>query len=266
MDKPKNEIDEAQNDLATGVQEPPVTEAPAKEPLGKMQEEVKAQMDRISAGFDRSREEIQSTLKKVRADLRRLEEADAVQKSKKWVADNPLLATCLALGTGLVLGKLLSEATKPAPPPPLKTRALLRAQSLADRAHTYVDEVGDVLVRRAAEGGRNLRVRASEAGQHLGARAHELGQEALHRGEDLAQTVARQADDWGEMLSDQAAGIRGRVAHTADVLADTAGETTVALRSQAGRWVKLTESLLATLRAAVLAVFVEKVSGWIRRS
>ena len=183
----------------------------------------------------------------------------ARQQAQTWVEENPTLTVFLALGAGIVVGKLISEALKPAPPPTLSERLRSQRRALTSQARGYAHDVSDVVADRAAEVGEAIVRRARELGEDVSRRARELGEDVTRRATDAVSATSDRAADWGEAASAKSS----RAAHTVQDAADDLAEV---VKERAGHSLDIFESLFNTIKSITAAVIVQKVTNWLRRA
>lgn len=223
------------------------------------EEEVKNKTDEIVATYERARQELNQAVAKLRDELKQLDVEKARQQARTWVEENPTLTVFLALGAGIVVGRLISEALKPAPPPPLSQRLKTQGRELASQARHYAYDVSDVVADRATEVGDAIVRRARELGEDVSRRARELGEDATRRAADAVAATTERAADWGEHLAERSS----RAAHTVQ---DTAEEVAGAVKARAGHSHDVVDSLFNTAKSITAALIVKKVADWLRRA
>ncbi len=225
----------------------PADAAEAAAEAGGIKEEVKEKATEIAETYARARQELQDSVAKLRREVAKIDVEQARERARTWVQENPTLAVALAVGAGLVIGRLLSAALTPKPPPPLSERLRLQSRRLASQAQRYAHDVGDVVSERA-----------SEAVDALARKAHDFGEEVVRRAGEVAESATERAAALGEAVAE-------RSAKTAHALQDTARELPGAVREKASHGVDFAESLLKAARAVTAAVLVKKVTDWFRR-
>lgn len=188
-------------------------------------EQMAAEAEEIAEAFAEAQQEMRRALGELRAELSQMQLEEARTRVTRWIDDNPTLAVLLAVGGGILVGRLLYGAFKPAPPPPLPERVQLRSTRIAQQAQDLVEEIGEALRERAGETGDVLRQKATRAGE-----------EAVKR-----------AQVWGEQVE------------------EAAGDVTENVRERAERGFSLAESAWNATRTALAAVAVQRVADWARR-
>lgn len=213
--------------------------------------------DEIAATYERAKKELTEAVSKLRDEIKQIDMEKARQKARTWVEENPTLTVFLALGAGIVVGKLLAEALKPAPPPPLSKRLKSQGRALASQAGHYAHDVSDVVADRAAEVGEAIVRRARELGDDVTRRARELGEDVTRRATEAVAATSERAEDWGEAVSE-------RSGRAAQAVHDTAEEVAGRVKARAGLGVF--ESLFNTIKSITAALIVQKVTEWLRRA
>ncbi|MCH8962155.1 MAG: hypothetical protein IH820_12750 [Bacteroidetes bacterium] len=223
------------------------------------QEEVIDKTDEIAATYERAKKELTEAVSKLRDEIKQIDVEKARQQARTWVEENPTLTVFLALGAGIVVGKLIAEALKPAPPPPLSRRLKSQGRELASQASHYAHDVSDVVADRAAEVGEAIVRRARELGDDVTRRARELGEDVTRRATEAVSATSERAADWGEAVSERS----GRAAHAVH---DTAEELAGTAKARAGHGLDVFESLFNTIKSITAALIVQKVTDWLRRA
>jgi len=152
---------------------------------------VAAEAEEIAASFAEAQEEMRRALGELRAELSQIQLEEARTRVVRWIDENPALALMLAVGGGLLVGRLLYNAFKPAPPPPLPERVQER---LSRQAHELAEEIRAVLRERTGEAGELLRDRAERVGEEAARRAHLLGEQLGEAAEEVTGTVRHRAE------------------------------------------------------------------------
>ena len=212
--------------------------------------------DEIAATYERAKKELTEAVSKLRDEIKQIDMEKARQQARTWVEENPTLTVFLALGAGIVVGKLLAEALKPAPPPPLSKRLKSQGRALASQAGHYAH---DVVADRAAEVGEAIVRRARELGEDVTRRARELGEDVTRRATEAVAATSERAEDWGEAVSE-------RSGRAAQAMHDTAGEVAGTVKARAGHGLGVFESLFNTIKSITAALIVQKVTEWLRRA
>jgi len=267
MAKPKKAPQESAEPEKTlgkeAAQEPtngtPPEEAPSEEAAGgEGQDAVREKTDEIAATYERAKHELNEAVAKLRDELARLDLEKARQRARTWVEENPTLAVMLALGAGVVVGRIVSEALKPAPPPPLSARLKMQGQALASQARHYAHDMGDVVSERAAEIGDVLGRRARELGEDVTRRTKELGEDLTRRAASAVAEASEQATGWGETVKERSGPAMRALQEAGE---DVAG----AARTRVGSSRDVFDTLVNAAKTVTAAVVVKKVTDWLRR-
>lgn len=210
-------------------------------------------------------------------------------RAKTWVEENPTLAVFLAVGAGMLAGRVLTGVFTPKPPP-LSVQLKRRGRNLLGRAQGVGSDLADraalaggVLAHQAARRGREFAHHAGAVSQDVSKKAAKQARKAQKEAAFYASEAAHKASDFGDVLQHQAevlsAAATQRAAELGDQFAHLAEEAYDAISHKAenvahdisGR-VKETadssfsvlEAILNTIKTAVVAVAVKKITGWIR--
>lgn len=218
-----------------------------------------------AAAYERARAELQGAVTRLRAEVARVDLAQTRLQARNWIRENPELASLLAVGGGLLVGKILSSAFKPEPPPTLSARLRSRADNLTTQAHRLAEDVAaavaggavlasDVVARKA----RVASEHAQEAGEMLVRRAGEAASVASHGAAEMGEALAERARAYGETASH-------RAHSAASSLQKSAGKLERKLEKRAGRGVDYAESVLDATRTIVAAAVIRRVNEWLRK-
>ncbi len=242
-------------------EEAPTEDAVAEEAGAEdaVKEEVTDKTDEIAATYERAKQELNEAVSKLRDELKQLDLEKARQQARTWVEENPTLTVFLALGAGIVVGRLIAGALKPAPPPPLSQRLKSQGRELASQAKYYAHDVSDVVAERAIEVGDAIVRRARELGEDVTRRARELGEDITRRATDAVAASSERAADWGESISERSS----RAAHAVQ---DTAEEVAGSAKARTGHSLDVFDSLFNTAKSITAALVVKKVTDWLRRA
>ena len=257
-DKKKTEKDQAQEAAATGEEAIPET-ANGAAPETAVPDAVEDQTDEIAQTYERAKHELNEAVSKLRHELSELDMAKARQQARTWAEENPTLTVVIALGAGVLVGRLLSEALKPAPPPPLSERLRTRGLSAASQARRYAHDVGDVVSDRAKEAGEEIVRRARELGEDVSRRAREMGQDVTRRAADVMASASERTSDWGESVSDHSGELAHAIHDAVEDLADT-------VKGRAGHSRDVFDSVFNAAKSITAALLVKKVTDWLRRT
>ena len=208
----------------------------------------------VARAYEETRRELGSHLDRLRREMAQFDAAQASQRARTWVEDNPTLAVFLALGAGIVAGKLLTAAFRPPPPPSLGERIRRQSNQLARQAKGYAHDVGGSL--EAA--GSSLARRAETLTDTVSVHARDLGETVARRAETLAAVAAEQAAELGESVAEQSV-------RAARGLQSSASDAAGTVRDKASSGYDFAESALGAAKTVLAAVVVKKVSDFLRR-
>ena len=80
-------------------------------------EEVEQVANDLAERYANAKREINESINRLRYEMAQFDAAKAREQARHWVEENPALAAFLAVGAGIVIGKLVSKAFQPPPPP-----------------------------------------------------------------------------------------------------------------------------------------------------
>ncbi len=254
----KKKAEETPEEEVNGEEVVPETTngAPAE---ASIQEQVEDKTDEIAATYERAKHELNEAVTKLRHEISQLDVEKARQQARTWVEENPTLTVLLALGAGIVVGKVMSEALKPAPPPPLSQRLKRQGQEAVTQARRYAHDVGDVVSERAMEVGDEIVRRARELGEDVSRRAREMGEDVTRRAANVVATATERSADVHDSLSGHSDEVAKALHHAVEDLAGT-------VQRKAGHSRDVFESLFKATKSVAAAVVVKKVTDWLRRT
>jgi hypothetical protein len=132
----------------------------------------------------------------------------SLDRTRRWIHDNPTTAVLLAAGAGLLVGRAVSRAMTP-PPPPLPPPTRLermreRAGSLAMHTRGQLEDFGEHVMGRAAQTRSSAQAAIGRAGESL-SHVPAVGAELLSRiGDAVQQGVSRgvtqKVSEWMEQV------------------------------------------------------------------
>ncbi len=138
--------------------------------------------------YDRAKVELQDAIARLRDEMDRLDVEQARLQAQQWVRDNPGLAALVALGGGVLFGRLLLQMFRDASDDAAFYEAP-RSTSLSARVKD-----------RASEFGENLAESAGEIGAVLGSRARSLGDDTAARVSHAVDRLQEAADDFARQV------------------------------------------------------------------
>lgn len=211
-------------------------------------------------GLEQARREMNEAIQTLRMEMARLDLQKAGRQARSWVDENPTLAAFIGIGAGLMVGRALAEALRPAPPPPWHVQAKQRAGAWADGLGDFATGVGAVLAAQAA-----LAAKA----------AHTAGETVAHQARGLSTDVTRRVEDWsdtlGKRLGDLSESATEAAESSAKALRGTSRDVQKAMRRQSKTTRKkmkgdfeLPDAVVNAARAAAAAVVLKKANDWLR--
>ena len=219
-----------------------------------IREEVKATQSEVADLYERARRELNESVNRLRYEMSKFDVDEARQRARTWVEENPTLAVFLALGGGIVAGKLLSSAFRSPPPPTFGEKVRRQSNVVAKQARHLAHDVGEAV----SDASGVLVRKAGQASTTAAQRARELGDVVARRAEELAAIAAEQAAELGDTVAERSV----RTAHT---FQEQAGEVADVARHKAEHGFDMAESAYNAAKTVLAAVVVKKVSDWIRR-
>jgi ElaB/YqjD/DUF883 family membrane-anchored ribosome-binding protein len=209
--------------------------------------EVERQRREIAAAYEKARREMNDAVAKMRQEIEQIDFNQARQKAEDWTKQNPALAAAIAVGAGILLGKVISSALRPAPPPPLPVRLRKKAMGYASHAKDYAEELGEAFAAGAAFASGVVASKAADTGEKIAKRAAQWG-----------ETVAERADDVGDE-------VRKRAGRAGKAMQKDAYRLSKSLKKKTSKGMDLGESVLDAARTVAAAVLVKKATQWIKQ-
>lgn len=218
-----------------------------------------------AAAYERARAELQGAVTRLRAEVARVDLTQTRLQARNWVRENPELASMLAIGGGLLVGKLLSSAFKPEPPPTLSARLRSRADGLTAHAQQLAEDVAAAVAGGAVLASDAVSRKARVASEH----AQEAGEMLMRRAGEAASVASHGAAEMGEVLAERARAYGDSASHMAHSAASSlhksAGKLEHKLGKRVGRGADYAESVLDATRTIVAAAVIRRVNGWLRK-
>lgn len=267
-------------------------DSPAEGASSAASEDRNRQLRELTQAYERARDELNEAVRAVRVELSKVDIDQARVRARSWVDENPTLAVFLGIGAGILTGRLLSGAFTP-DPPPLTTRARLRAERLARDGGDYAGELSAVIAHQVARAlheagdagahvakrggkaaerfGKEARVlgdqvsrRAGKAGKELSKRAERAGRDVSNRARDLGDTVSRRTEDVSEVLSETAVKSFRELEDAAHDLSKTMKKRSKSAKKSLEHGMDFSGTVLNAARTAVAAVVIKKVNDWMK--
>lgn|GEM_PF-4568260 len=215
----------------------------------RAQEEYQRQSRDIAQAYEAARREMNEALARLRSEIERIDMTQATQRAQDWVAKNPALATFIAVGGGIALGRLLSSAMRaaPPPPPPLPVRVRNRALDYAAIARDYAGEIGEAIAAGAAIASSTIAAKAADAGEVIARRASGIGEAMTER------------------VSEVTEGVRHRASDAAKELQTEAMDLSKSVKKKVNSGVDFGDTVAGAAKTVVAAILVKKVADWIKQ-
>jgi len=191
-----------------------------------------------------AQEQINDTVERIRTDLAELDVHDAIDRGKKWVKENPVLAVAAAVGVGLAVGGIAAWAGREPEPEPVATRLRKRARSVSDRAQDALKDVGETVAEQLSSSTATLRDGVSN-----------LSSEVVGRASDYREDVERHAARLAESIAENAVAAAETIQGSARSIAKRPN------RKERDAFGSLSDSI----RTVMTAFAVKKVGEWLRR-
>lgn len=227
------------------------------EVVDEVTEEVKDAAAAAGDRFEKAKKDLHDSVAKLREEIAEIDLSDARQRTRTWVEENPTLALFLAIGTGLLVGRVITKALTPEPPPTLAKRLQARGKTLASQAQGYAYDLGDDISDWTSDAVSVLSRKAGKATEAAIRRAHAMGEEVARQAAEVSEHATERAADWGEIIARQSS-------HAAHAAQDRAGELAGTAKAKASHGLDVTESLFNAAKTAAAAFIVKKVTDLFR--
>ncbi len=204
---------------------------------------TQAQAGEIARTYEQARRELNDAVSKLRSEMEHLD----MKRAQDWVGQNPALATFIAVGGGILLGRLLSSAFKPEPPPPLPKRVTHSVLEAADDAKDYAAHFAEAMLAGAAIAGSALASKTAGAGEALVKKAGSLGEKLGSRASGVGETIIDRAE------------------HAVDAMKVDSKDLSKALKKKKHQTTDLAEGIYDAARTVVAAVLVKKATEWVKK-
>jgi ElaB/YqjD/DUF883 family membrane-anchored ribosome-binding protein len=243
-------------------------------------EETDDAIESASTFYERSREEMNNALARLRNELDQLDIETARSRTREWIRENPALAMVLLAGAGLFVGRLIGSAFAQPPPPTFRERTRMRAESLADDAGKYARDLGKLAAKNATVVGAAVASQASRSADELSHTARDFGEAIAERAAEMARMASERTADLSEIVADRADDLgkaaRKRAERTGKVVSKQSERAAKEMRRQArsaqkaagaqtARGLRAADALIGATKAAVGVVAIKRLNDWIRR-
>lgn len=236
-------------------EEQPETEASKEQTSSDQQTED--MLDELRDAYEKARIDLKETTDKLRAEIRKIDVEEAGDKAKAWVKENPGLAFFMAVGAGMLVGRALTKAMEPPPPPSLVDRARSKSSYLADSARQFAEGAVDRLSTHAAVAGEQVADRVRNARGTVYDRAGAIGETLNKRASAVGDTASEKAEELMSSFSDAAE-------RAADTLQVAARDLAKSVKKQKKSPQNLYEAALHTVRTVFGALVFKRLSDWLR--
>ncbi|MFK7846397.1 MAG: hypothetical protein AB8G77_13950 [Rhodothermales bacterium] len=214
-------------------------------------------LNELRDAYEQARVDLKQTTEKLRSELNKVDLEEAGQAAKTWVKDNPGLAFFMAVGAGMLVGRALTKAMEPAPPPSISERARRRSSALADSARHFAGEAVD-----------NLSTHAALAGEHMADRARSARGSVYDKAGSLSELINQRAGDLGATASGKTGELISSFSDAAERAADSlqvaALDLSKSIKKNKTSPQSLYDSLMNSAKTVFGAMVFKRVSDWIR--
>lgn len=214
-------------------------------------------LNELRDAYEQARIDLKQTSDKLRAEIQKIDVEEAGEKAKTWVKENPGLAFFLAIGAGMIVGRALTKAVEPPPPPSLLDRARNRSSYLADNARHFAEDTAGRLSAQATAAGEQLADRVRAARGSIYDRAGSMGDEFNKRASALGETATEKAGELIGTFSEAAE-------RAADSLQVAARDLAKSAKKQKKSPQNMYEALLHTAKTVFGAFVFKRLSDWLR--
>lgn len=236
----------------------------------------------LSDTFDKAKKDLGDAIGRLKSEAQKFDADDAGAQARGWIEENPTLAFALAVGGGLLVGRLLGGALAPEPPT-FKRRAEKMAKRYAKEAGRAVrharsaaDDAGDTLVDRASAAGSVISASAAAAaalaarkakrfGGAAADRASSWGEHAADRASSLSEEAGDRASSWKEQAADYAEALGERIGDGTQDARKAARKATKKARREAGHGLDVAGGALHAAQTAVAAVVAKKLMDLVKQ-
>lgn len=214
-------------------------------------------MKEVREAYQTAVNELKEATNRLRTEIQKIDMEQVGESAKDWVKENPGLALFLAIGAGMLVGRAVTKALEPPPPPRLSERA---------RRHAY--ELAGTTRRMAGDTAERLSRHAHDVGEQVADRLHELRHTVHDRGEAFGERIARRAGDLGSLASEKTDHLVASFTNAAERAADSLQVAARDLSKSLKKRRKSPENFLDALTYAAKTVFgayvFTRLSDWIR--
>ena len=219
--------------------------------------EEQDRLKEVREAYESAAGELKEAADRLRTEIKNIDMEKVGDSAKTWVKENPGLAFFLAVGTGMLVGRAITKALEPPPPPSLTNRARMRAQDLGESVRHFAGDTADRFSRHAYEAGEQVADRLRDA------------REVVHdRRGALSDIISRRAGNLSSSASDRAGELVSSFSDAAERAADSLQLAAKDLSKTLKKRRKAPENFLDALSHAAKTVFgafiFKRLSDWIR--
>ncbi len=214
-------------------------------------------LNELRESYEQARIDLKQTSDRLRNELNKIDLEEAGETAKTWVRENPGLAFLMAVGAGMFVGRALTKALEPPPPPSFSRRAREKSSFLTNSARQFAGDTVDRLSAQAASAGEQMADRVRNTRGSIYDRAGSLGDLINQRAGDLGHVANAKTSEIISSFSDAAE-------RAADSLQVAATDLSKTVKKQKGEASSLYESLLQSVKTVFSAFVFKRISDWVR--
>ena len=211
----------------------------------------------VREAYENAAGELKEAAERLRDEIKNIDLEKVGDSAKTWVKENPSLAFFLAVGAGMLVGRALTKAFEPPPPPSLSDRVQRRAQALGGSVRHFAGDTADRLSRHA-----------HEAGEHVADRLRDVRGAVNERRGNWSDLISHHAGDLGASASEKTSELVASFSDAAERAADSLQVAARDLSKSIKKRKKSPENFLDALAHAAKTVFgafiFKRLSDWIR--
>ncbi len=220
-------------------------------------QETGEMLNELREAYEQARIDLKQTSDRLRSEINKIDLEEAGEAAKTWVKDNPGLAFFMAVGAGMFVGRALTKALEPPPPPSFSQRAREKSSHLSNATRQFAGDAVDRFSAQAASAGEQMADRVRAARGSIYDRAGSLGDLINQRAGDLGHVANEKTSELISSFSDAAE-------RAADSLQVAATDLSKSVKKQKSEASSLYESLLQSAKTVFSAFVFKRISDWIR--
>ena len=217
----------------------------------------KQRLQDMRDAYESAAGELKEAAEKLRSEIKNIDVQEVGDSAKTWVKENPGLAFFLAVGAGMLVGRALTKAIEPSPPPGLADRARRRANDIAETARHYAGDTAN-----------RLSQHAYETGEQVADRVRDFRDSANDRRGILGDVISRRAGDLGNVATEKAAGLMSSFSDAAERAADSmqlaARDLSKSIKKRKGTPENFLDAMSHAAKTVLGAFVFKRLSDWIR--